>query len=70
VRIIISIIISLFTVLVANANSNPDLSSISGKITDAKTNSNPIIITNNNYLKGMIVLKTIIPFFNKIKNAK
>jgi TonB-dependent receptor len=38
VRIITSIIISLFTVLVANANSNPDLSSISGKITDAKTN--------------------------------
>ena len=37
-RIITSIIISLFTVLVANANSNPDLSSISGKITDAKTN--------------------------------
>ncbi len=37
-RIITSIIISLFTILVANANSNPDLSSISGKITDAKTN--------------------------------
>ena len=37
-RIITSIIISFFTVLVANANSIPDLSSISGKITDAKTN--------------------------------